>query len=135
MGEKKMEKAKILIVDDERDIMESTRRFISKKIDCVIEEAADSATALEKINQNDFDLVLLDIKMPGLSGIDVLRKVVGLKPQTKFLVISGYDSDEIASQVLKFGAVDFLSKPQTRQAIELKVEEILISIGKYVPLQ
>lgn len=130
-----MEKAKILVVDDENDIRMALFYYISKTIDCVVEETDDSTKALEKIKNDNYDLVLLDIKMPGLSGIDVLQQAAKFKPQTKFLIFSGYDSREIAGLALKCGAVDFISKPQTQEAIGQKIQEILTKVGKYVPRQ
>jgi YesN/AraC family two-component response regulator len=124
---------KILVVDDEQDIRERLVNFISRKISCSLEEAADGSQALEKLKKGGFDLVLLDIKMPGLSGIDVMKEALKLAPQTKFLIISGYDSREVAADALGAGAIDYIPKPQTVEAIELKVREVLSRIGKYQP--
>lgn len=71
--------------------------------------------------------------MPGLSGIDVIREAVKFTPQTQFLAVSAYDSSEIADEVLKAGAIDFIHKPQTCEAIERKVRDILKKTGKYQP--
>ncbi len=79
------------------------------------------------------DIVLMDIKMPGLSGIDVIREAIKFTPQTQFLAISGYDSSEVADEALRAGAVDFIHKPQTVEGIERKVRDILKKIGKYAP--
>jgi YesN/AraC family two-component response regulator len=120
-----MSEIKILVVDDEDDVRESLGNFIARRIDCVLEKAASGEEALNKLKSEKFDLVLLDIKMPGLSGIDVMKETVKFSPQTKFLAISGYDSDEVANEALKAGAVDFVTKPQTPAAIVLKVKDIL----------
>jgi YesN/AraC family two-component response regulator len=128
-----MPKAKILIVDDEKDVIERLASFISKKIDCIIEQASSGEEALNKLKGDTFDLAVLDIKMPGLSGIDVINEAMKFTPQTKFLAISAYDSYEIADQALKAGAIDFIPKPQTPEAIELKVKDILSQMGKYEP--
>jgi YesN/AraC family two-component response regulator len=128
-----MPKAKILIVDDEPDVVARLSSFVAKKIECCIEQAASGEEALQKLKNETFDVVLLDIKMPGLSGIDVIREAIKFTPQTVFLAISGYDSYEVASQALEAGAADFIPKPQTPEAIELKVKDILIRRGKYEP--
>jgi len=120
-----MSEIKILVVDDENDVRESLGNFIARRIDCVLEKAASGEDALNKLKSDKFDLVLLDIKMPGLSGIDVMKETAKFSPQTKFLAISGYDSDEVANEALKAGAVDFVTKPQTPAAIVLKVKDIL----------
>ena len=120
-----MPEIKILVVDDEEDVRESLGNFLARRIDCVLEKAASGEEALNKLKNGNFDLVLLDIKMPGLSGIDVMKEAAKLCPQTKFLAISGYDSDEVADEALKAGAADFVTKPQTLAAILLKVKDIL----------
>lgn len=96
-----MPKARILIIDDEEDIRESLGNIISRKINCSIEKAATGEEALKKLKEDKFDLALVDIKMPGLSGIDVIQEAKKFSPQTKFLAISGYDSNDIASSALE----------------------------------
>ena len=128
-----MPKAKLLIVDDEQDVVTRLSSFIAKKIDCLIEQAASGEEALRKLENGAFDLAIMDIKMPGLSGIDVIRQALKFSPQTKFLAISAYDSYEVAKEALDAGAIDFIHKPQTPEAIELKVKDILSRIGKYEP--
>jgi two-component system nitrogen regulation response regulator NtrX len=128
-----MPEAKILVVDDEEDVRERLGNFLARRISCALEKAASGEEALKKLKEDNFDLVLLDIRMPGLSGIDVMKETAKFSPQTKFLAISGYDSDEVADEALKVGAVDFVTKPQTTAAILLKVKDILSKLGKYAP--
>jgi YesN/AraC family two-component response regulator len=128
-----MSKARMLIVDDEKEVRDFLAAFLLRKLNCLIEIASSGEEALEKLKKEKFDLVLIDIKMPGLSGIDIIERAVKFTPETKFLTISGYDSDEIAHAALKAGAVDFIPKPQTVEAIKAKVKDILIKIGKYEP--
>lgn len=126
-------KPKILIVDDETDVVERLANIILRRFNCLVEKAYDGNQALEKLKKDTFDLVLLDIKMPGLSGIDVIKETVKFSPQTKILAISGYDSEEVANQALKAGALDFIPKPLTKEAIEFKLKQIFIHTGKYQP--
>ncbi len=128
-----MPKAKILVVDDEADARDYLSNIIFRKFNCSIEKAASGEEALLKLKKDKFDLVVLDIKMPGLSGIDVMRQSAKFSPQTKFLAISAYDSDEVANQALKAGAVDFIPKPHTMETLELKLKGVLNKIGKYEP--
>jgi len=120
-----MAQLRILIVDDEKEIREYLNHFIQKKIDCIVEDAADAISALEKLKNNNFDLALVDVKMPGLSGIDLIKNAIKFTPNTKFLVMSGYDSYEVAHTALETGAVDFISKPQTPQTILAKIKDVL----------
>ena len=126
-----MPQARILVVDDEEDVRQRIGSFLECKINCAVELAANGEEALKKLKESQFDLVLLDIKMPGLSGIDVLRQAAADSIVTKFLAISGYDSQEVADEALRFGAIDFIPKPQTSTTILLKVKDILEQIGKY----
>ncbi|MBI4706916.1 MAG: response regulator [Candidatus Omnitrophica bacterium] len=126
-----MLKPKILVVDDELDVLDRLANIVSRHFLCEVKKASSGEDALILLKKESFDLVLLDIKMPGLSGIDVINEAIKFTPQTKFLAISGYDSDEVASAALKAGAVDFIPKPQTSKAIQLKIKEILSQLGKY----
>jgi YesN/AraC family two-component response regulator len=126
-----MAQVKILIVDDEEDVLERLAKLVARRFKCEVEQASNGTIALEKLKKEKFDVMMLDIKMPGLSGIDVIREAAKFTPETKILAISGYDSQEVAEEALKAGAVDFLHKPQTPDAIELKLKDILIKMGKY----
>lgn len=133
MQERQIQEPKIMIVDDEQDILERLANLISKRFVCDTDTAASGEAALDKLKKNKFDLVILDIKMPGLSGLDVIREAVKFTPDTKFLMVSAYDSDEIAGEALRAGAADFVSKFQTVEGVERKVRDILKKIGKYSP--
>lgn len=122
---------KILIVDDEEDIEKSLTKLISRRFICDIDRAMNGWETLEKLKKDNFDLIILDLKMPGLNGIDVIKETIKFTPETKILVVSSYDSHEIAAEALKAGATDFIHKPQTIEAIELKIKNILTRIGKY----
>ena len=126
-------KPRILVVDDEADVVERLSNIILRRFNCIVDKAHNGKVALEKLKEHAVDLVLLDIKMPGLSGIDVIKEAVKFTPQTKILAISAYDSEEVANEALKAGAFDFLPKPLSKEAIELKLKQILTQIGKYQP--
>lgn len=113
----------ILIVEDEQEVREGIKKHLFKSLNCQIKEANNGEEALEKIKNNNFDLIILDIKLPGLSGIDILKstKEKGLD----FLVISGWDSLSVAKEALRYGAADYLSKPFSMDILGLKVKEIL----------
>lgn len=131
--ERQVQQAKILVVDDEEIIREKLSKIIARHFFCEVDIAANGQEALDKLRAKKIDLVVLDIRMPGLSGIDVLHEAAKFTPDTKFLAVSGYDSSEIADEALKAGAVDFLHKPQTAEGVLRKVKEILKKMGKYEP--
>lgn len=120
-----MNKTKILVVDDEREVTDHLAKIISRRLGCIAEKAYNGTEALEKLRQGSFDLVVLDIRMPGLSGIDVIRETLKFAPQTKILAVSAYDSEDVANEALKAGAIDYMHKPQPIDAIALKIKQLL----------
>lgn len=103
---------KILIIEDE----DAIRRVLSKIIlneggDMVVEEAKDGAEGFEMIQKMDYDLVLCDIKMPKMDGVEVLQKVQETKPEIPFIMISGHGELETAVETMRLGAYDYISKP------------------------
>lgn len=131
--ERQIQRPRILVVDDEEDVRTRLANLIYRHFACEVDNAGNGQEALEKLKATKFDLAVLDIKMPGLSGIDVIREAMKFTPQTKFLAVSAYDSHDIAEKAINVGAVDFIHKPQTVEGIERKVRDILKKIGKYSP--
>ncbi len=133
LRERQIQWPKILIVDDEEEVCMRMAKLISRHFSCETDTAFNGQEALEKLKNAKFDLAILDVKMPGLSGIDVIREAMKFTPQTQFLAVSAYDSHDIADEAVKAGAIDFIHKPQTVESIERKVRDILKKIGKYEP--
>lgn len=102
--------AKILIIDDERAIR-STLKEILEYEKYQVEEAVDGAEGWEKIQQNDYDVVLCDIKMPKMDGVELLDKVLQSGKDCPLVMISGHASIDNAVEAIKKGAFDFISKP------------------------
>ena len=102
--------ARILIVDDESSIRRTLREILEfEKFE--VEEAADGMEGLAKLRQSAFDVVLMDIKMPRMDGMDALDKVHELCPGTSVVMISGHATIDTAVESVKRGAFDFISKP------------------------
>lgn len=102
--------SKILIIDDEPSIRKSLREILEYEKH-EIEEAADGIEGLKMIRSGDFDVVLCDIKMPKMDGIEVLDKVMALGSDVSFVMISGHGDIDTAVESIKKGAFDFISKP------------------------
>lgn len=101
---------KILIVDDEEMIRETLKDILqSEKYQ--VEEARDGAEAIGLIKKNTFDVILCDIKMPKVDGMEVLEKTMEVSPDTPFIMISGHGTIETAVEATKKGAFDFIAKP------------------------
>jgi DNA-binding NtrC family response regulator len=102
--------AKVLIVDDEAAIRRTLREILQfEKYD--VDEAADGLDCLVKIKQRSYDVILLDIKMPKMDGMETLDRIQELSPDTPVIMISGHGTIETAVEAVKKGAYDFLSKP------------------------
>ena len=103
---------KILIIEDESAILRVLTKIISEESkDYDVEGAVDGLEGFEKIKKNDYDLVLCDIKMPKMDGVEVLEKTLKIKPEIPFIMISGHGDLETAVQTMRMGAFDYISKP------------------------
>ncbi|HIP83563.1 MAG TPA: response regulator [Desulfocapsa sulfexigens] len=100
----------ILIVDDEDEFRELTIKRLKKR-DLQCEGAANGEQALEMIAKGDFDVVLLDVKMPGMDGVEVLREIKRRKPLIEVVMLTGHASVESGIDGMKLGAFDYLMKP------------------------
>lgn len=102
--------ARILIVDDEGSIRRTLREILEFE-HYEVEEAADGLEALSKVKKNPFDVILLDIKMPKMDGMEALDRIQELAPDTPIVMISGHATIDTAVEAVKRGAFDFISKP------------------------
>jgi DNA-binding NtrC family response regulator len=119
-----MSKATALIIDDEKNIRLTLSKCLSF-IDVEAEEAINGEEGLEKIESNTYDIIFLDLKMPGMNGIEVLKKIKEEKPDTSVVIITAHGTVDSAVEAMKLGAADFMQKPFTPQEIREIVEEIL----------
>lgn len=104
--------SKILIIEDEAAIRRVLSKILSEENDTYqVEEAEDGVSGYEKIKNNDYDLVLCDIKMPKMDGVELLEEVKKIKPEIPMVMISGHGDMETAIQAMRLGAFDYISKP------------------------
>ena len=104
------EKANILIVDDEEVVRRSHLRSLASA-GCNAQAAEDGDEALRVMEQNSFDVILLDLRMPGLDGMDVLKTIKERWPDSEVVVITGYPTIESAKESVRLGAFNYLAKP------------------------
>lgn len=103
-------KANVLIVDDEEVVRLSHLRSL-QGTDCNARAAEDGRQALQVMEQDQFDVVLLDLRMPDLDGMDVLKTIKQRWPNSEVVIITGYPCLESAKEALRLGAFDYLTKP------------------------
>ncbi|WP_413375844.1 response regulator [Alkalihalobacillus sp. 1P02AB] len=115
---------KLLIVDDEEIERKGMEVILKKNFsDIVIEQAKNGKKAVEMVQNNRFDLILMDIKMPGMNGLEAVEKISELQPQSKCIMVTAYDTFEYARKAIQLGVKDYLIKPS-------KASEIVETIGR-----
>jgi DNA-binding NtrC family response regulator len=132
-------KESVLVVDDEAGPRESLRMILNSRYE--VHTASDGQEALCLIKNKDFNVVTLDLNMPGLSGIEILKEIRKVKPDTEVVIITGYGTLTNAQEAMRFGAGDFISKPfdveditstvansSARRRYNLKIKNLLIKV-------
>ncbi len=102
----------ILVVDDERGIREGCRRILSAE-DYAVDVAGDGEEGLEKVRSKPFDLLLVDLMMPRMGGLEMMEQVRAYDPEIIMIVITGFATVETAVDAMKHGAYDYVPKPFT----------------------
>ncbi len=115
----------ILIVDDEPIVQESIRDWL-KDAGYQVATAESGEEALELIEKQDFSVMIVDVRLPGKTGITVLKEVKALRPEIKSIIITAYPSTELAAEAMKLGAVDYLIKPIAPDDLERLIRETLL---------
>jgi DNA-binding NarL/FixJ family response regulator len=123
---------KILVADDHSVVREGLINILKKhNYADLIEEAKDGSEAFEKIKSNSYDLVILDISMPALSGIEILEKLKSLNIKINILILSIYNQSQYAIKALRLGASGYLSKDSTSDELAQAIRKISGG-GKYI---
>ena len=114
---------KILVVDDEALVRDIIRKGLSQMGGFHVEVAQSGPEAIEKIEKDVFDLVLTDLKMPGMDGLELLKTIKGTRPEVMVILMTAYGSIETAVEAMRIGANDYITKP-------VDLNELLIHISK-----
>ena len=120
------EQAKILVIDDEQIMRDGCTRILSKN-GCTVVSAENGANGLRELEKSpqEFDIILLDLMMPGMSGMEVLEKIRVLDDSLLVIVVTGYATVESAVEAMKKGAYDFIAKPFTPDQLRIVVRRAL----------
>ena len=117
-------KRKVLIVEDEAVVRESVRDWLTED-GYDVDVAENGEEALEKIKKEEFGVVVLDLKLPGIDGLQVFEHAKELKPKTKGVIITAYPSEETRAKARRLGLLDYLSKPFKVEDLEKLIIEAL----------
>ena len=117
-------KRQILIADDEEIVIKSCLRILSGD-EYQVDSACNGLEALTKVGKKDYDMLILDIKMPKMNGLEVLQRVKESHPDIDVIMVTGLNEIETAVKAMKLGAFDYLPKPFDPEEFELVVERAL----------
>jgi DNA-binding NtrC family response regulator len=105
-----MADARVLLVDDEADFVEALSGRLEVR-GLAVDAAADGTTAIQKVHENKYDAIILDLAMPGMDGIETLRAMRNLNPDVQVILLTGRGTVRKSIEAMKLGAMDFLEKP------------------------
>ncbi|MFW5636646.1 MAG: response regulator, partial [Thermodesulfobacteriota bacterium] len=111
ISEDRRREFKILVVDDELIVRDSVKEWLAEEAGFSVEMAGSGQEAIDAVKKTEFHLVLLDIKMPGMDGVEVLKKIKEIQPDMQVVMITAYATVETAVEAMKEGALDYLIKP------------------------
>jgi two-component system OmpR family response regulator len=117
-----MKTARILLVDDEVAFANNIAKLISKR-GFEVKTVYDGQSAIQALDESDFDVIVLDLKMPGLDGMAALRLIKGKKPQVEVIILTGHGSMESGIDGIQLGAFDFIMKPVRFDDLHEKIRE------------
>ncbi len=117
-----MQNTRLMIVDDEERFLKTTK-YLMEKRKCIVFTAPGGREALDILNKQALDVVILDVKMPGMDGVEVLRRIKQAAPLVEVIMLTGHSTTESAVEGMKLGAFDYLLKPCDINILSGKVME------------
>ncbi len=131
---------KILVVDDEAPVREILKKGLSQMGGFSVEVAENGLEAIEKIEKDVFDLVLTDMKMPGMDGLELLKTIKGTWPDMMVILITAYGSIETAVEAMKMGANDYITKPIDLNELSIRIskaqrENLLLRENRFLRME
>ena len=115
-------KSRLLLVDDEEQFVETLSERLTMR-DYDVTTSLTGEDAIEKIKNYNFDVVILDVRLPGIEGAEVLREIKNLKPLAEVIMLTGHGTVEMAIEGMKLGAFDFLMKPCETEDLTAKIDK------------
>jgi DNA-binding NtrC family response regulator len=125
----------ILLLDDEPIVGKRLKPALEKSAGCLVETFQDPRQALRRIEEKEFDIVVTDIKMDDIDGIQVLEQVAKKSPRTKVIIITGYAMMSLAREAMDKGAFDFIAKPFKPDDLRAVIERAVQAQGSPADLR
>jgi two-component system, NarL family, invasion response regulator UvrY len=123
---------RVLIADDHAILRRGLKEILARELeDAVYGEAKDAREVLARVRSDPWDLVILDLSMPGRSGLDVLRDIKGMQPKLPILVLSMHPEDQYGKRILKAGASGYMNKESAPEELIKAIRKVLAG-GRYV---
>ena len=119
-----MTKAKILVVDDDKNIRRTVTMAL-ESLDYFVQTAFDGKDAMLQLTKDQYDLIITDLKMPGMNGMELLQQAIASYPEIRIVLISAHGTVDNAVEAMKLGAVDFIQKPFTPKELRNLVHRVL----------
>jgi DNA-binding response OmpR family regulator len=111
----------VLLVDDEERFLKTTKTLLDK-MECNVFTAPDGRLGLDRLQDQSIDVVVLDVRMPGVDGIDILRHIKERYPHVEVIMLTGHSTLDTAIRGLELGAFDYLTKPCDVNELKLKIK-------------
>jgi len=118
-------KRTLLIVDDEQDMLQLLKRSLEPDLGCTVHTASSGESVLKQLSENAFDLILADIRMPGMDGLELLELIKRTSPNQTVVMMTAYGSIDAAVEAMKNGAYDFITKPFDHNSLVVRLEKAL----------
>jgi DNA-binding NtrC family response regulator len=112
---------RIMIVDDDKTVRDFLQRYLVQKGFAQVYSLGSGEEAIARMQSEEIKLVFLDVKMPGMNGIDVLRQIKKINRDTGVIMITGYPEEEVTKEAIKEGAYDYIIKPFDLAYLELRL--------------
>ena len=116
---------RILVIDDEPDMLMLMSMIIEENTEWEVETTNNPSEGLKMAMENDYDLIIADLKMPGLDGMEVFEELKEMKPDIPFIIITAFGSLEIADEARNKGVADFITKPFRKDTILFTMDRVL----------
>lgn len=119
-----MDKERVLLVDDEEEFVRALAKRLTAK-GLTVEVSLDGESAVEKVQQSNFHVIVLDLAMPGMDGLETLKRLREVNPDLQVILLTGHGSIRSGVEAMKVGATDFLEKPAEFPELLAKIREAI----------